>query len=125
MAHSGAARATVEALTKELAARWAGDGVSVVAIALGRLATESLRKYPAELWRRAAESVPLMDRLTAEPTANRSTLRLEVSASLAPVLLPLLARVRRLFDLSADPHLIAAHLGPLAAAHPGRVFHLF
>jgi citronellol/citronellal dehydrogenase len=59
MAHTGAARAAVEALTKELAGQWAADGVAVCAIALGRLATESLRKYPAELWRRAAESVPL------------------------------------------------------------------
>jgi citronellol/citronellal dehydrogenase len=59
MAHTGAARAAVEALTKELAAQWAGDEVAVSAIALGRLATESLKKYPAELWRRAAESVPL------------------------------------------------------------------
>jgi citronellol/citronellal dehydrogenase len=59
MAHTGAARAAVEALTKELAAQWARDGVAVSAIALGRLATESLKKYPAELWRRAAESVPL------------------------------------------------------------------
>lgn len=59
MAHTGAARAAVEALTKELAGEWAADGVGVCAIALGRLATESLRKYPAELWRRAAESVPL------------------------------------------------------------------
>jgi citronellol/citronellal dehydrogenase len=59
MAHTGAARAAVEALSAELAANWAPDGVSVVALALGRLATESLRKYPAELWRRAAESVPL------------------------------------------------------------------
>jgi citronellol/citronellal dehydrogenase len=59
MAHTGAARAAVEALTRELAARWAADGVSVSALAIGRFATESLRKYPAELWRRAAESVPL------------------------------------------------------------------
>jgi citronellol/citronellal dehydrogenase len=59
MAHTGAARAAVEALTKELAEQWAHDGVAVSAIALGRLATESLKKYPAELWRRAAESVPL------------------------------------------------------------------
>jgi len=59
MAHTGAARAAVEALTKELATKWEPDGVSVVAIALGRFATESLRKYPAELWRRAAASVPL------------------------------------------------------------------
>jgi citronellol/citronellal dehydrogenase len=59
MAHSGAARAAVEALSGELAVRWAADGVSVVALALGRFATESLRKYPAELWERAAASVPL------------------------------------------------------------------
>jgi citronellol/citronellal dehydrogenase len=59
MAHTGAARAAVEALTRELAVRWAPEGVSVVAVALGRLATESLRKYPAELWRSAAKSVPL------------------------------------------------------------------
>jgi citronellol/citronellal dehydrogenase len=59
MAHTGAARAAVESLTKELASAWAADGVSVAAVAIGRFATESLRKYPAELWRRAAESVPL------------------------------------------------------------------
>ena len=59
MAHTGVARAAVEALTRELAADWARDGVAVCAIALGRFATESLRKYPAELWRRAAASVPL------------------------------------------------------------------
>lgn len=59
MAHTGVARAAVEALTQELAASWQRDGVSVAAIALGRFATDSLRKYPAELWRRAATSVPL------------------------------------------------------------------
>jgi citronellol/citronellal dehydrogenase len=59
MAHTGAARAAVESLTRELAANWAPQGVAVAAIALGRLATESLRKYPAELWRHAAAGVPL------------------------------------------------------------------
>src|SRR5579862_3826326 len=59
MAHTGAARAAVEALTRELAQRWSSDGVAVMAVALGRFATDSLRKYPAELWRRAAASVPL------------------------------------------------------------------
>ena len=59
MAHSGAARAAVEAMTREHAEHWAADGISVIAIALGRLATESLRKYPVELWRKAAETVPL------------------------------------------------------------------
>jgi citronellol/citronellal dehydrogenase len=59
MAHTGVARAAVEAMTKEIASRWASHGVSVAALALGRFATESLRKYPSELWRRAAASVPL------------------------------------------------------------------
>lgn len=59
MAHTGAARAAVEALTKEFARRWSVDGVSVAAIAIGRFETESLRKYPVELWKRAAASVPL------------------------------------------------------------------
>ncbi|HWD84920.1 MAG TPA: SDR family oxidoreductase [Solirubrobacteraceae bacterium] len=59
MAHTGAARAAVEAMTQDLARRWAGDGVGVCAVALGRFATESLRKYPAELWKQAAQSVPL------------------------------------------------------------------
>ena len=59
MAHTGAARAAVESLTRELATTWADDGVCVAAIAIGRFATESLRKYPGELWRTAAASVPL------------------------------------------------------------------
>jgi len=59
MAHSGAARAAVEAASRELARRWQSAGVAVIALALGRFATESLRKYPAELSERAAASVPL------------------------------------------------------------------
>lgn len=59
MAHTGAARAAVEALTRELAQEWGSDGLSVVALAVGRFATESLLKYPAELWRSAAATVPL------------------------------------------------------------------
>jgi NAD(P)-dependent dehydrogenase (short-subunit alcohol dehydrogenase family) len=59
MAHTGAARAAVEGLTRELAHTWGPDGVAVSAIAIGRFATDSLKKYPAELWKRAALSVPL------------------------------------------------------------------
>lgn len=59
MAHTGAARAAVEAMTRELAASFGADGVAVIAVALGRFDTESLRKYPAELWRSAAATVPL------------------------------------------------------------------
>jgi citronellol/citronellal dehydrogenase len=59
MAHTGAARAAVEALTRELAERWRESGVSVIATALGRFDTESLRKYPEVVWRTAARTVPL------------------------------------------------------------------
>jgi citronellol/citronellal dehydrogenase len=59
MAHTGAARAAVEALTVELASAWRDDRVSVVAAAIGRFDTESLRKYPEVVWRSAALSVPL------------------------------------------------------------------
>ncbi len=59
MAHTGAARAAVEALTRELAAEWAERGIAVVAAALGRFDTESLRKYPEVVTRGAARSVPL------------------------------------------------------------------
>jgi NAD(P)-dependent dehydrogenase (short-subunit alcohol dehydrogenase family) len=59
MAHTGAARAAVEALTRELAAEWAHRCIAVVAAAVGRFDTESLRKYPEVVWRGAARSVPL------------------------------------------------------------------
>ncbi|HEV3388968.1 MAG TPA: SDR family oxidoreductase [Solirubrobacteraceae bacterium] len=58
MAHTGAARAAVEAITRELASTYGLHGVAVIAVALGRFDTESLRKYPAELWRTAAATVP-------------------------------------------------------------------
>ena len=59
MAHTGAARAAVEALSRELAAEWADRGIAVVAAAIGRFDTDSLRKYPEVVWRGAARSVPL------------------------------------------------------------------
>ena len=59
MAHTGAARAAVEAITRELASSYSAHGIAVIAVALGRFDTESLRKYPAELWRTAAATVPL------------------------------------------------------------------
>src|SRR3954447_19494490 len=57
MAHTGAARAAVEALTRELSAR--EPDVAFVAAAIGRFDTESLRKYPEVVLRGAARSVPL------------------------------------------------------------------
>lgn len=59
MAHSGAARAAVEALTRELADRWAQKGVAVTAVAAGHFDTEALEKYPASLRAGMARTVPL------------------------------------------------------------------
>ena len=59
MAHTGAARAAVEAITRELASAYGSRGVAVIAVALGRFDTESLRKYPAELWKSASATVPV------------------------------------------------------------------
>jgi citronellol/citronellal dehydrogenase len=59
MAHSGAARATVEALTRELAARWAATGVTVTAVAAGTYDTEVMVKYPAAVRAGMSRSVPL------------------------------------------------------------------
>jgi len=59
MAHSGAARATVEALTRELAARWAAAGVTVTAVAAGTYDTEVMVKYPAAVRAGMSRSVPL------------------------------------------------------------------
>jgi citronellol/citronellal dehydrogenase len=59
MAHSGAARATVEALTRELARRWAPAGVTATAIAVGTFDTEVMVKYPAAVRAGMSRSVPL------------------------------------------------------------------
>ncbi len=59
MAHSGAARATVEALTRELAARWADSNIAVVAVAAGHFATEVTAKYPESVRAGASRTVPI------------------------------------------------------------------
>jgi citronellol/citronellal dehydrogenase len=59
MAHSGAARAAVEELTSELARNWAGEGLTVTAVAAGHFDTEALEKYPESLRAGMARTVPL------------------------------------------------------------------
>jgi len=59
MAHSGSARAAAEALTRELAAEWAPEGIAVVAVAAGHFATEVTAKYPESVRAGASRTVPL------------------------------------------------------------------
>jgi citronellol/citronellal dehydrogenase len=74
MAHSGAARATVEALTRELARRWAEAGVVVTAVAAGHFATDVLAKYPDSVRAGTARSVPLQRMGTVDEHAWLVTL---------------------------------------------------
>jgi citronellol/citronellal dehydrogenase len=59
MVHSSASRAAAEGVTRELAARWAEDGVTVVAAAAGHFKTDALQKYPEAVREGAARTVPL------------------------------------------------------------------
>jgi citronellol/citronellal dehydrogenase len=66
MAHSSTARAAVEGYTRALAREWAADGIAVLAIAPGHFDTAVLAKYPENVRRGAAATVPL-GRLGREP----------------------------------------------------------
>jgi citronellol/citronellal dehydrogenase len=60
MAHSFAARAAVENITRTLSVEWARYGILVNAIAAGQFATETLlRKYPSPIVESVASTVPL------------------------------------------------------------------
>ncbi len=108
MAHTGAARAAVEQLTRELAAEWAPRGIAVVAAAIGRFDTESLRKYPEVVWQGAARSVP------AAAPRHDAGVRLARRAALRPAR----PRAQR---LGRHPRRRRRQLvRPLAAADPDR-----
>lgn len=53
------------------------------------------------------------------PISTSNALKVEMSAGLAPAFLPVIARIKRLFDLNAEPTRIVEHLGEIAAANPG------
>ena len=73
MAHSGAARAAVEALTRELAQRWAADGVTVAAVAAGHFRHRGDGQVPGERARRhVALGAAAAARATAPSTPGSS-----------------------------------------------------
>lgn len=86
------------------------------------LAGRSVRGVEAvegEMYRRTVALRGVQGWLEVRPSAQRNALRVELAAALAPVTLPVLSRVKQLFDLSADPEAIAERLGELAANRPG------
>ncbi len=120
------AHATPDALTLRLAYRppfaWnammryaaarAIPGVEAVVADAGRLDyARSIRLDGADGWMRVVH------------LAQRNQLELSLSASLAHVLMPLVARLHQQFDLDANPDVIASHLSadPLLATQIDRV----
>ncbi len=59
MAHSAAARAGVENMTRTLSVEWARFGIRLVAVAAGHFDTEVLGKYPEPVREGLATTVPL------------------------------------------------------------------
>lgn len=57
--------------------------------------------------------------VVVENDPHTHSLTVQVAPELLPALLPLISRLRRLFDLDASPDRIAATLGQLAAENPG------
>jgi citronellol/citronellal dehydrogenase len=70
MAHSSAARAAVENLTRVLSIEWARFGIRLTALAAGHFATETLKtKYPKPVVEGVAGTVPLQRMGTEEEFA--------------------------------------------------------
>lgn len=70
MAHTGAARAGVENLTKTLAVEWAVHGVRVNAVAPGVIKTTGTAQYPSELLEMSRAATPLKRLGSAEETSH-------------------------------------------------------
>jgi citronellol/citronellal dehydrogenase len=70
MAHTGAARAGVENLTRSLAVEWAPHNIQVTAIAPGTIVSSGTDRYPPELVVKAREQTPARRLGTPEEVAH-------------------------------------------------------
>ncbi|EXF47400.1 DNA-3-methyladenine glycosidase II [Pseudomonas sp. BAY1663] len=84
-----------------------------------------IERLEAERYSRSLRLGAASGWLSVRPLADRPALELTLSDSLLPSQQVLVGKVRKMFDLDADPQAIAGHfaadplLGPLAAARPG------
>lgn len=92
---------------------------------LGARAIPGVEIVDGDTYRRIVREGDAIGAIEVRSARDRPALLLGVSPSLVPVLMPLVARVRRMFDLDARPDVIARVLGrdpllaPLVAARPG------
>ena len=73
MAHTGAARAGIDNLTKSLAVEWARQGIRINAVAPGIIDSSGLEQYPDELKRGLADQIPQHRLGTTEEVADLVT----------------------------------------------------
>ena len=73
-------------------------------------ATPGVESVRGDVWLRTARAGAHRGWVSVTPIAGRPALRAEISSSLAPALMEVVARLRRVFDLDAQPRIIAAHL---------------
>ncbi|MEM7572870.1 MAG: SDR family oxidoreductase [Bacteroidota bacterium] len=81
MAHTGAARAGVDNLTKSLAVEWGRQGIRINAVAPGIIDSSGLAQYPAALKQGLAEKIPQGRLGTTEEVANLVTFLASPGAS--------------------------------------------
>jgi AraC family transcriptional regulator, regulatory protein of adaptative response / DNA-3-methyladenine glycosylase II len=112
----------LDAMQFQLAFRPPYDWSSLVGF-LGARAIDGVEEVTGDVYRRAVRieraGKTHVGWITVSPIANVPALRVLMSASLLGAVAPALARVKQVMDLAADPHEIAAVLGPIAARRPG------
>jgi AraC family transcriptional regulator of adaptative response / DNA-3-methyladenine glycosylase II len=92
---------------------------------VGARALAGVERFEEDAYRRTFASGGVTGTVEVSPVPGRDALALVVEPAEPAVLLDLATRARRLFDLDADPHAIAAALGrdpllaPLVARRPG------
>jgi AraC family transcriptional regulator of adaptative response / DNA-3-methyladenine glycosylase II len=115
---------SAEAITLTLDYRAPYDWPAMLAFLAAR-ATPAVEAVRGDSYLRTVHLANLRGWISVAPISDRHALRAEISLSLASALMPLVARLRRLFDLDARPELIARQLGidpdlgPRVRARPG------
>jgi AraC family transcriptional regulator of adaptative response / DNA-3-methyladenine glycosylase II len=102
--------AAPETLTLQLTYRPPFDWAGLLAFLSGRI-VKGVDQVQGDDYSRTAQLGGRRGWLTVRHAPERRALLVELSHSLTPVLPALLGRLRNLFDLSARPDVIAAHLG--------------
>jgi len=80
---------------------------------------DGVERVDGDRYLRTVRVGPCTGWVGVSPVAGRHALGVEMSASLAPAFLAVVAGVKRVCDTAVDPEPIARHLGPLAAGNPG------